>query len=78
MRAADYGWLTVAAGVLAYEAHAAARLEWELLSEAADRYRRRHPVITDATISYIALHLLRAIPQRIDPLHRFAAWVSRA
>lgn len=76
MRAADWAWLAVAAGVLAYEAHAA-RLEYELLSEAADRYRRRHPVLTDATICYLALHLLRAIPNRIDPLHRFATWVGR-
>lgn len=76
MRAADFGWIGVAAGVLAYELHAA-RLDWELLSEACDRYRRRHPILTDATIFYLALHLLRAIPHRIDPLHRFATWAGR-
>lgn len=77
MRAADKGWLALAVGVLAYEAKAATRLEWELLSEAIDRYRRRHPYLTDATIFYIALHLLRAIPNRIDPLHVVAGWIGR-
>lgn len=76
MRAADWGWLGVGAGVLAYEAHAA-RLDWELLSEAADRYRLRHPILTDLTICYLALHLLRAIPPRWDPLHLLAERVSR-
>lgn len=76
MRAADYGWLGVAAAVIGYEIRAA-RLDWELLSEAADRYRRAHPILTDATIFYLALHLLRAIPRRMDPLHLLAAAIGR-
>lgn len=76
MKAADWAWMGVAAGVVAYEIRAA-RLDWELLSEAADRYRRAHPIATDATICYLALHLLRAIPPRWDPLHRLATIISR-
>lgn len=76
MKAADKGWLLIAVGVCVYEMRAATR-EWELLSEACDRYRRRHPWITDLTICYLAAHLLRAIPGRIDPLHRIPMWLGQ-
>lgn len=69
MRHADYAWLTIACGVCAYEAYAAF-CGAELLSEACDRYRRRHPLLTTALIAYLAAHLTRVIPRRIDPLHR--------
>lgn len=74
MRHGDYAWTALAAGVLAYEAAAP---EDELLSQAVDRYRKRHPFITEALIFYIALHLLRALPDRVDPLHQFALRVKR-
>ena len=72
MRHADYAWLTLAAAVLGYEIAAATRRDWELLSEAADRHRRRHPVATHLAVIYLAGHLLRRWPARIDPLHRLA------
>lgn len=76
IRAADWAWLTLAAGIVAYEA-AATRREWELLSEAADRYRHRHPVVVHLLVAYLAGHLTRHWPQRADPLHRLAERISR-
>lgn len=74
MKPADWAWLAIAGGVLAYEAQASRnRHDWELLSEACDRYRQRHPVITNTTICYLALHLMRVLPGRVDPLHQLAA-----
>lgn len=69
MRHGDAAWIALAIGVLAYEIAAP---RGELLSEAVDRYRRRHPVITNTLICYLALHLMRGLPPRIDPLHRIA------
>ena len=76
MKAADRAWTAIAVGVLAYEAAAAGR-DWELLSEAADRYRARHPVIANAVIVYLAAHLMRRWPAPLDPLHRLAARLGR-
>lgn len=69
MRHGDYAWLTIAVGVLAYELAAP---PGQLLSEAVHRYMQRHPVLTQTVICYVALHLMRRIPPRIDPLHRLA------
>jgi hypothetical protein len=73
MRAADWAWIAVAATVVSYEAFAAGRRDHELLSEAMDRYRRHHPVAVNSAIFYLAGHLSRVWPRRIDPLHRLAA-----
>jgi hypothetical protein len=73
MRAADWGWITIAVGVVAYEISASSRRhDWEFLSEACDRYRTRRPVITNLTIAYLAAHLTRIIPRPVDPLHILA------
>ena len=72
MRPGDYAWLALAAAVLGYEIAAATRRDWELLSEAADRYRAGHPVITHLTVVYLAGHLTRRWPARVDPRHRMA------
>ena len=69
MRHGDAAWVSLACGILADEIAAPSG---ELLSEAVDRYRNRHPVITNSLIVYVALHLLRIIPARIDPLHQLA------
>ena len=69
MRHGDYAWLALAAAILGYELAAP---RGELLSEAVDRYRRRHPVATHLAVIYLAGHLLRRWPARIDPLHRLA------
>lgn len=72
MKPADRAWIVLAGGVFAYEA-AAALTKWELLSEAVDRYRAKHPVITLGVICLLAAHLSRAIPRNLDPIHQAAA-----
>lgn len=72
MNPADIAWLALAAAILGYEITAATRRDWELLSEAADRYRAGHPVLTHLTVVYIAGHLTRRWPARVDPLHQLA------
>lgn len=69
---ADAAWLTLAAGVSAYEVAALAR-GWDLLSEACDRYRAARPICTHLAVGYLALHLLRRWPARADPLALLAA-----
>ena len=76
MKPADRAWLAIAVAVLAYEITAGIR-RWELLSEAADRYRRARPIATHAAVLYLAGHLLRRWPARADPLHRIAGMMRR-
>lgn len=64
LRQGDWGWLALAAGVLAYELYAD---EGELLSEAVDRYLIRRPMLTTAVALITTAHLLNVIPQRYDP-----------
>lgn len=71
---ADWAWLTLLIAVIGYELKAP---EGQLLSEACDRYRRRHPLITNAAIVLVAAHLLRALPRRLDPLHHVAGRLGR-
>lgn len=71
MRPADRAWLTLAVGVTCYEVAAFLRHDWELLSSAFDRYRAARPVLAHVAVIYLALHLLRRIPPRFDPLGRF-------
>ena len=73
MKRGDYAWLTILASVVTYEAYAALSSA-EFLSEACDRYRRNHPAVTYTVIGYLAGHLARIWPSRIDPLHRLATW----
>ena len=68
MKPADWAWAGIGVAVLAYEA-VAARREWELLSEACDRYRAAHPCLTYGVVGYLAVHLTRLIPRPLDPLH---------
>ena len=45
---ADWGWLAMVAGILAYEVSAP---EGQLLSHGMDRYLERHPWATRAVVS---------------------------
>lgn len=74
MKPGDWAWTALAAGVIAYEIFAP---KGELLSQAADRYRTHQPIPTYLIIAYIAGHLARIWPQRIDPLCRLTAWAGR-
>lgn len=74
MKPGDYGWLTVIFVVSAYEVAALRRRDdWELLSEAAERYRSHAPWPVGVVVVYMAGHLLRVWPRRIDPL----GWLTR-
>lgn len=42
----------------------------QTLSEAADIAVERHPVMTTALVGMVALHLVNALPERYDLLHR--------
>ena len=74
MRHGTVAWLVLSAAVIAYEA---AAKQDELLSEAVDRYRDRHPILTKSVIVFLAGHLLRIWPRPIDPLHQLAVRVNR-
>ena len=78
MKPADWAWVAIAAGVLGYEIHVSRRRhDWELLSEACDRYRTRHPLLVYGVVGYFAAHLTRTMPGRLDPLHRLAGKLGR-
>lgn len=72
MKPADWAWVGIGVTVLAYEA-VAARKEWDLLSEAVDKYRAAHPWVTVGLVGYLAAHLTRLIPKPLDPLHVVAS-----
>lgn len=63
MRSADRAWLTLAAGVLAYEVFAPRS---ELLSDGCDRYLEGHPWLTRAVVAMTALHLVNVLPVWCD------------
>ena len=74
MKHADVAWIALAASIVLYEAAAP---PGQLLSQAVDRYRAKHPFLTNATILYIAMHLLRQWPRRADPLHHLAVRLKK-
>ena len=76
MRPADWAWITLFAAVLGYEVVAQSRREWELMSEACDRYRKHHPIVTYSAIGYVAAHLARLVPKPVDPLQVIASRCS--
>lgn len=77
MKPGDYAWITLATAIGAYEIVAAIDQGGELLSEAVDRYRLENPVATYALIVYVAGHLGRLWPRRIDPLCILADTLTR-
>lgn len=74
MKHGDAAWITLAVGVFVYEVTAPPN---QLLSEAMDRYRHRHPIVSSLAVIYVASHLLRIWPAPIDPLHQIATRIGR-
>ncbi|ORV92822.1 hypothetical protein AWC11_07425 [Mycobacterium interjectum] len=74
MRPSDRAWLTLAAGVLAWDTLCP---RGEMLSEASARYTAAHRVLWPAAIIYTAGHLMHAWPARIDLFTLLARWVGR-
>lgn len=74
MKSGDWAWIALGAAVVAYEVFSP---HGELLSEACDRYRRTQPIPTYLAIAYVAGHLARLWPERIDPLTLLAIRLGR-
>lgn len=49
----------------------------EMLSHGVDRMIEKHPVATRLAIGVTALHLANLLPEKIDPISRFANLVKR-
>lgn len=63
MRPSDKAWLLLAAGVAAWDVLCP---RGEMLSEASERYGRRHPLLWGGLVVYTAGHLLHVWPRRFD------------
>lgn len=63
MRPSDRAWLTLAAGVLAWDVLCPPD---EMLSEASARYTAAHRILWPAVIVYTAGHLMHVWPARFD------------
>lgn len=66
MRPADWAWIALGLGVLAYDLAAP---DGETLSEGADRYMQHHPWITRAVGVGLVCHVCNAVPSRFDAIH---------
>ncbi len=62
---AEIAWAALSFAVVCYEVWAP---KGQLLSEGMDRALERHPVLTRAVVAAVALHLVNAIPARLDPI----------
>ena len=72
MRNSDRAWLTLAAGVAAYDLVAT---DEEQLTGAARRYFKSQPVVTASMILVTGLHLIGGLPRWCDPFAlSFAAY----
>ncbi|MEZ0366830.1 hypothetical protein ACAG26_24455 [Mycobacterium sp. pUA109] len=66
MRPSERAWCALVAGVAAWDACCPAG---ETLSEGMGRWNRCRPVLARLPVAYVALHLLGALPPRLDLLH---------
>lgn len=67
MKAGDYGWIGLTAGVIAFDA-----LAPETLSGAVDRYLERPigRIVAIGAIAVTGAHLMNLLPERLDPIHQ--------
>jgi hypothetical protein len=70
LRPADRAWITLGAGVVAWDM---ACPRGEMLSEASARYAKSHPILAYAVIGSVAAHLTARIPKRFDLIHGVGA-----
>ena len=64
LRQGDIGWLLIAGTVVAIDL---AVTDGETLSEAADRYLERRPILTHVVALVTVAHLLNMLPVSADP-----------
>jgi hypothetical protein len=74
MRPGDRAWLTLAAGVLAWDVLCP---HGEMLSEASARYAKTKPILSRVVIGYTAGHLMHVWPERVDLFTRSAKAFGR-
>lgn len=65
----EKAWVALTLGIILYEMFAPPQ---QLLSEAIDRLLLRHPVLVRVGIMLVALHLINALPTKLDPIHHTA------
>ncbi|AXH67902.1 hypothetical protein SEA_CHASER_96 [Mycobacterium phage Chaser] len=73
MKPSDFAWLALAIGIISYEVAAP---PGELMSEGWDRYLQRFPVTARVFPLLLTLHVINALPDRYDPVHRLAVWLG--
>ena len=59
-------WAALAAGVVGYNLSAA---DGQMLSEQADRWIEKHPVLVRSLVALVAAHVANAAPSRVYPIH---------
>lgn len=74
MKPSDIAWLALAIGIIGYEVAAP---PGELLSEGWDRYLQRFPVSARVLPLVLTLHVINALPDQCDPVHRVAVLLER-
>lgn len=62
----DVAWVVLGVGVVSYDVLCA---EGFTLSERVDEWLTTHPVTTRVVVLTLALHLINALPPRVDPVH---------
>lgn len=66
MRPADWAWIALGVGVLAYDLAAP---DGETLSEGADRYMQHHKWITRSVGIGLVAHVCNMVEPKYDPIH---------
>ncbi|AEF57278.1 hypothetical protein CROSSROADS_96 [Mycobacterium phage Crossroads] len=69
MKPSDYAWLALLCAIVGYEIAAP---PGELLSEGWDRYLQRFPIGARVLPLVVTLHVINALPERYDPVHRLS------
>jgi hypothetical protein len=72
MKPSDYAWLILAGYVIGWDTLC---VEGQTLSDGADHYMLRHPWLTRAVAFGISAHVCNMVPERYDPVHKFAVAV---
>lgn len=62
----ELAWATLGLGVVAYNSMTS---EGQMLSEQADRWVDRHPILTRTIVGVVAAHVANAAPAKYDPIH---------
>lgn len=70
----ELAWATLGLGVVAYNSLTS---DGQMLSEQADRWVERHPILTRTIVGVVAAHVANAAPSKYDPIHWLFEGVRR-